>query len=70
VLDEAEQFEKDHPMYYADILPRPSSEMLGNMLLQMGKRREACVAYQTSLRVAPNRFDSLVGLRAACEKTG
>jgi tetratricopeptide (TPR) repeat protein len=68
-LTNAVSFEQAHPMYYADILPRPSSEMLADMLLQMGKRREACAAYQASLKVAPNRFDSLAGLRASCEST-
>lgn len=31
-------FERDHPMYYADILPRPTGEMLGDMLMQMNSR--------------------------------
>ena len=53
----AEQFERDHPMYYADILPRPTPEMLGDMLLQIGRPAEALSAYKRSLDLAPNRLD-------------
>lgn len=43
-LVDASAFEKDHPIYYADVLPRPASGMLGDMLLQMGKQKE-CVRH-------------------------
>jgi tetratricopeptide (TPR) repeat protein len=69
-LGEAERFEKDHPMYYADILPRPSSEMRGDMLSEMGRSAEALAAYQAALNVAPNRLDSLRGATKAAEKSG
>lgn len=62
-IDQAGQFERDHPMYYADILARPSAEMRGDMLLQMGKPAEALRAYKLSLETAPNRYDSLKGAR-------
>lgn len=62
-LDDAEQFEHDHPMYYADILPRPSAEMCGDMLLQMGKPADALRAYQLSLSMAPKRHNSLTGAK-------
>src|SRR6185437_16597742 len=58
-LRAAAQYERDHPMYYADILPRPTEEMLGDMLLKMGKPVEALEDYQQSLELAPNRFNSL-----------
>jgi tetratricopeptide (TPR) repeat protein len=64
------QYERDHPMYYADILPRPTGEMLGDMLLQMGKPAEALDAYQQALELAPNRLDSLNGARAAAADSG
>jgi tetratricopeptide (TPR) repeat protein len=64
------QYERDHPMYYADILPRPTCEMLGDMLLQMGKPAEALEAYKQALELAPNRFDSLIGARAAAAHSG
>lgn len=62
-LTAAASFEKSHPVYYADILPRPSSQMLGDMLLQMGRDQEACAAYRASLQMAPKTFDALQGLR-------
>jgi tetratricopeptide (TPR) repeat protein len=64
------QYERDHPMYYADILPRPSGEMLGDMLLQMDKPAEALEAYKQALELAPNRLDSLVGAKAAAARSG
>jgi tetratricopeptide (TPR) repeat protein len=59
----AADFEKNHALYYADVLPRPSSQMLGDMLIQVGKNKEACAAFQDSLLLAPNTFDSVQGLR-------
>jgi tetratricopeptide (TPR) repeat protein len=64
------QFERDHPMYYADILPRPTGEMLGDMLLLMNRPADALVAYKQSLELAPNRLDSLLGARRAAELAG
>jgi tetratricopeptide (TPR) repeat protein len=69
-LRDIAQYERDHPMYYADILPRPTGEMLGDMLLQMGKPAEALEAYKQALELAPNRFDSLIGARAAAARSG
>ena len=63
-------FERDHPMYYADILPRPTGEMLGDMLLQMNRPAAALVAYQASLKLAPNRLDSLLGASRAAKLAG
>jgi tetratricopeptide (TPR) repeat protein len=64
------QYERDHPMYYADILPRPTGEMLGDMLLQMDKPSEALEAYKGALELAPNRLDSLLGARTAAARSG
>jgi tetratricopeptide (TPR) repeat protein len=64
------QYERDHPMYYADILPRPTGEMLGDMLLQMGRPDEALETYKGALELAPNRLDSLLGARIAAERSG
>lgn len=61
-LTRAAAFEKNHPIYYADVLPRPASEMLGDMLLQSGEEREACAAFHASLKLAPNTFDAVQGL--------
>lgn len=67
-LSDAVGFEKNHPIYYADVLPRPSSEMLGEMLGQMGKHEESCAAFQTALAMAPNTFNTLQGLRACSNR--
>ncbi len=64
------QFERDHPMYYADVLPRPIGEMLGDMLSQMHKPTDALLAYKASLELAPNRLDSLAGASRAAELAG
>jgi tetratricopeptide (TPR) repeat protein len=64
------EFERDHPMYYADILPRPTGEMLGDMLLQMKRPVDALAAYKEALQLAPNRFDSLVGASKAAALAG
>lgn len=61
-LTDAAAFEKNHPIYYADVLPRPASEMLGDMLLQMGELKKACMAFHASLKLAPNTFDAMQGL--------
>lgn len=63
------QYERDHPVYYSDILPRPSFEMLGDMLLEMGRSAEALAAYQTALELAPNRLDSMLGAMKAASAT-
>lgn len=64
------EFEREHPMYYADILPRPTGEMLGDMLMQMKRPAEALAAYQAALALAPNRLDSLLGAANAAEMSG
>ena len=57
-------------MYYADILPRPAGEMLGDMLLEMKKPADALTAYKASLELAPNRLDSLIGASKAANLAG
>jgi tetratricopeptide (TPR) repeat protein len=69
-LRDMAQYERDHPMYYADILPRPTQEMLGDMLLQMDRSTEALAAYKAALDVAPNRLDCLLGARTAAARAG
>jgi tetratricopeptide (TPR) repeat protein len=64
-LREAMAFEQAHPIYYPDVLPRPSPEMLGDMLLQLKSPAEALDAYKVALKIAPNRLNSLIGARDA-----
>ncbi|MGA2888776.1 MAG: hypothetical protein ABSE51_12055 [Terracidiphilus sp.] len=67
-LRSAGQFERDHPLYYADILPRPTAEMAGDMLLRTGRPAEALVAYKEALQFAPNRLDSLLGAMTSAKR--
>jgi tetratricopeptide (TPR) repeat protein len=69
-LRESESYERDHPMYYADILPRPAEEMLGDMLLAMERPEEALAAYEEALKIAPKRLDSLMGAGEAAKRCG
>ncbi len=64
-LREAVSFEQTHPIYYPDVLPRPSPEMLGDMLLVLKSPGEALNAYKVALKIAPNRLNSLIGARDA-----
>lgn len=69
-LRDAAQYERDHPLYYSDILPRPTGEMLGDMLSEMGRPSEALAAYQAALNLAPSRLDSMLGAMKAAAKSG
>jgi tetratricopeptide (TPR) repeat protein len=66
---EAIKFEQAHPIYYPDVLPRPSAEMLGDALLLMDTPSEALDAYKAALATAPNRLNSLVGARDAASRS-
>jgi len=70
LLKNAAQLERDHPLYYADVLPRPAENLVGDMLLQMGRATEAVEACKAALDVAPNRLDSLLGAKAAAAMSG
>jgi hypothetical protein len=69
-LRSMEAFERDHPMYYPVILPRPTGDMLGDMLLDMKRPHDALLAYQRALKLAPNRLDSLQGACKAAKLSG
>jgi tetratricopeptide (TPR) repeat protein len=64
-LQEAMSFEQAHPIYYPDVLPRPSPEMLGEMLLLVKSSDKALDAFKVALKIAPNRLNSLIGARDA-----
>jgi len=64
------QYERDHPVYYADVLPRPSAQMLGDILSEMRQPRRALDAYKVALEMAPNTLDPLKGARNAAAKSG
>jgi tetratricopeptide (TPR) repeat protein len=48
----------------------PAREMLGDMLLQLKQPAEALVAFENTLRTAPNRFNSLSGAARAAKLAG
>ena len=53
-----------------DSLSMPAREMLGDMLMEMKKPREALVEYKAALQESPNRFDSLYGAAQAAQLSG
>ncbi len=48
----------------------PTRELLGDLLLELGKRKDALGAYETSLVADPNRFRSLYGAARAADRAG
>jgi tetratricopeptide (TPR) repeat protein len=48
----------------------PAREMLGDMLLELKQPAEALVAFESTLRTAPNRFNSLSGAARAAKLSG
>ena len=57
-----------HPVTPGAVLP--ARDLLGDMLLDMGKPAMALVAYEKSLQISPNRFYSLYGAGYAAELSG
>ena len=57
-----------HPVTPGAVLP--PRELLGDMLLELGRPAEALTAYEDSLRAAPGRFNSLYGAGRAAEAAG
>ncbi|MHA1543769.1 MAG: tetratricopeptide repeat protein, partial [Alphaproteobacteria bacterium] len=56
------------PLYPNEVLH--ASELLGDMLLEMGSYGEAMEAYEISLARSPNRLNSLYGMARAAELSG
>ena len=54
-----------HPVTPGAVLP--ARELLGDMLVLLGKYPEAIKAYEASLEISPNRFNSLYGAGRAAE---
>ncbi len=49
---------------------KPPQELLGELLLKDGKPKQAREAFEASLKRAPNRTQSLLGLARAQDATG
>ncbi|MCK5506681.1 MAG: tetratricopeptide repeat protein, partial [Thermodesulfovibrionia bacterium] len=65
---ELEASTEKHPVTPGEVLP--ARELLGDMLLEMGRYRDAQEAYETALKRSPNRFNSIYGAGRAAELRG
>ncbi len=57
-----------HPVTPGAVVP--ARELLGEMLLELNRPREAMLAFEATLEDAPNRFRSLYGAARAAARTG
>src|SRR5207253_7897112 len=57
-----------HPVTPGAVLP--AREMLGDLLLELGRPQVAFAAYEQSLKSAPARFNSYQGAALAAERAG
>ncbi len=57
-----------HPVTPGAVLP--ARELLGDMLVLRGEYEKAIDAYEASLLISPNRFNSLYGAGHAAENAG
>jgi hypothetical protein len=57
-----------HPVTPGEVLP--ARELLGDMLLESHREREALGEYRRVLAVAPNRFNALLGAARAAARSG
>ena len=48
----------------------PAGELLGDLLIEIGRNREALAAYEAVLEVSPNRLNALYGAGRAAELAG
>jgi tetratricopeptide (TPR) repeat protein len=57
-----------HPVSPGSLLP--ARELLGDLLLERGRAREALVEYEACLKLNPGRLNSLYGAGSAAERAG
>lgn len=65
---EKEEAVGKHPVTPGPLLP--AREMLGDLLLELGRPQEALAAYETALAESPKRFNGLGGAARAAELSG
>jgi len=65
---EREDKTEKHPVTPGPIIP--ARELLGDMLLEAGKPKEALAAFEHSMRMEPNRFRGIAGAARAAERAG
>ena len=56
--------------FSVDAAGLPAYELLGDLLLEMHQPAQALEAYESSLKEAPNRFNSIYGAGRSAELTG
>lgn len=70
-LREATRLESETAFGYGPPFPpKPSFELLGDVLLELGRLQEAVKAYRSSLDRTPRRLLSLIGLKKAAAGAG
>ncbi|HKU15763.1 MAG TPA: hypothetical protein VJQ52_15305 [Steroidobacteraceae bacterium] len=71
LLSEAAAGERAIPMEFGPpSLDKPANELLGEVLLDLGRAREACAAFEAAQVVAPGRGQSLIGLAKCARQLG
>jgi tetratricopeptide (TPR) repeat protein len=62
-----EDLTQKHPVTPGEVLP--AVELLGDLLLELGKPDKALLAYEADLKTHPNRFNGIYGAATAAEKS-
>ena len=71
LLQRAAALEDRMPMEFGPpAIVKPSHELLGDVLLHLGRAQEAKLQYARALELAPRRARSLLGLARAAERAG
>lgn len=71
LLSEAAAGERASPMEFGPpSLDKPANELLGEVLLDLGRAREACEAFRAAQVLAPGRGQSLIGLSKCARQLG
>ncbi len=68
VSAEMESKTEKHSLTPGEVLP--SQELLGDLLLGAGKPNQALSAYESNLKIRPNRFNGIYGAAIAAKKAG
>lgn len=71
LLSEAAAGERASPMEFGPpSLDKPANELLGEVLMELGRAQEACEAFQAAQVLAPGRGQSLLGLSKCSRQLG
>ena len=71
LLSEAAAGERASPMEFGPpSLDKPANELLGEVLLELGRAKEACESFQAAQVLAPGRGQSLMGLSKCARQLG